>query len=103
MVRAELLAQDEQETFRPSRSGWCARGFVWGLLAWLVLAVPANKLSPFDLGVADVGAATEAVIFGIVGLSLNVLSATPARSPSATRRSSGSAHSPRRTSSSSSS
>ena len=30
-------------------------------------------LSPFELGVADVGAATEAVIFGIVGLSLNVL------------------------------
>ncbi len=73
VVPPELVAQSGEETFRPSRSGWAARGFVWGLLAWFVLAVPANKLSPFDLGVADVGAATEAVIFGIVGLSLNVL------------------------------
>lgn len=73
VVLAERDARADGETFRPSRAGWCARGFVWGLLAWFVLAVPANRFSPFDLGVADVGAATEAVIFGIVGLSLNVL------------------------------
>jgi len=61
------------QAWRPSRAGVWARGFVWGLLAWFVLAVPANILSPFELGVADVSAATEAVIFGIVGLSLNIL------------------------------
>ncbi len=63
----------EEAPFRPSRAGWAARGLLWGLLAWFVLALPANRFSPFELGVADVGAATEAVIFGIVGLSLNVL------------------------------
>jgi branched-chain amino acid transport system permease protein len=61
------------EDFRPSPRGWAARGAVWGLLAWVILAVPANRFSPFELGVADVGALTEALIFGIVGLSLNVL------------------------------
>ncbi|MGH3361987.1 MAG: branched-chain amino acid ABC transporter permease, partial [Nocardioides sp.] len=50
-----------------------ARGLVWALLVWFVLAFPANVLSPFDLGVADVGAATEAVIFAIIALSLNIL------------------------------
>ncbi|WP_372734234.1 branched-chain amino acid ABC transporter permease [Nocardioides sp.] len=62
-----------EERHRLTGAGLAARGLVWGLLAWFVLAVPANVLSPFNLGVSDVGAATEAVIFGIVGLSLNVL------------------------------
>jgi len=60
-------------TFRPGRRGWAARLLLWALLAWFVLAFPVNVLSPFELGVADVGAATEAVIFGIVALSLNIL------------------------------
>jgi branched-chain amino acid transport system permease protein len=46
---------------------------VWVLIVWFVLAYPANVLSPFELGVADVSAATEAVIFGIIALSLNIL------------------------------
>lgn len=71
-VLAEVLPGNGG-TFKPSTAGKAARGFVWGLLAWFVLAVPANVLSPFDLGVSDVGAATEAAIFGIVGLSLNIL------------------------------
>lgn len=54
-------------------TGLAARGMLWGLVAWFVLAFPANFLSPFELGVSDVGAATEAVIFAIIGLSLNVL------------------------------
>ena len=69
----EVVEESRDEHFRPSRAGIWARGFVWGLLVWFVLAVPANFLSPFELGVSDVGAATEAVIFGIVGLSLNIL------------------------------
>jgi branched-chain amino acid transport system permease protein len=72
-VLAEVVAETPDQQWRPSRAGVWARGFVWGVLAWFVLAVPANVASPFDLGVADVGAATEAVIFGIVGLSLNIL------------------------------
>ncbi|MGH3362294.1 MAG: ABC transporter permease subunit, partial [Nocardioides sp.] len=59
--------------FRPGPVGRIARGAVWALLLWFVLAFPANVLSPFDLGVADVGAATEAVIFAIIALSLNIL------------------------------
>jgi branched-chain amino acid transport system permease protein len=59
--------------FRPGPVGRVARTSVWVLLAWFVLAFPANVLSPFDLGVADVSAATEAVIFGIIALSLNIL------------------------------
>jgi branched-chain amino acid transport system permease protein len=72
-ILEETSSDHHDEHFRPSRAGLAARGLVWGLLAWLVLALPANFLSPFELGVADVGALTEAVIFGIVGLSLNVL------------------------------
>ena len=59
--------------FRPGPGGRAARGLVWALLVWFVLAFPANVLSPFELGVADVGAATEAVIFAIIALSLNIL------------------------------
>ena len=60
-------------SWRPTRSGWAARGLVWALLAWVVLAFPVNFLSPFDVGVADVDVASLAVIFAIGGLSLNVL------------------------------
>lgn len=55
------------------RGGWWARGIVWALLAWFVLAFPANALSPYQLGVADQAAATEAVIFAVIALSLNIL------------------------------
>jgi branched-chain amino acid transport system permease protein len=70
--RIEAKASAET-TFRPSAAGWTARWAVWLFLAWFVFAFPANFLSPFSLGVADVSAAGEAVIFAIVGLSLNVL------------------------------
>ena len=72
-IPPEAVPDEPDKEWRRSRGGTWARGFVWGLLVWFVLAVPANFLSPFELGVADVGAATEAVIFGIVGLSLNIL------------------------------
>jgi branched-chain amino acid transport system permease protein len=72
---AEGTNEDEgtHRAFRPGPIGRTARTFAWLLLVWFVLAVPANVMSPFDLGVADVGAATEAVIFAIIALSLNIL------------------------------
>jgi branched-chain amino acid transport system permease protein len=63
---------DEGE-FRPGRGGWAARGMVWALLVWLVLALPANRLSPFEVGVADIDVLSLAAIYAIGGLSLNVL------------------------------
>ncbi|MPY80217.1 MAG: hypothetical protein GEV04_17510 [Actinophytocola sp.] len=64
---------DEVAPFRPSIVGWLARGAVWALLAWVVFAIPGNYFSPFELGVSDVGHASKAAIFAIIGLSLNVL------------------------------
>ncbi|MGH3449196.1 MAG: branched-chain amino acid ABC transporter permease [Haloechinothrix sp.] len=69
-----IVAEDEvDEPFRPRGAGWVARGLIWALLAWVVLAMPGNILSPFDLGVSDVSHASRAAIFAIIGLSLNVL------------------------------
>lgn len=69
----EEVTPKHAETFRPSRAGWIGRGALWLAVAWFVLAFPVNFLSPFQLGVSDVSAASEAAIFAIVGLSLNVL------------------------------
>lgn len=68
-----VLIEEEDERFRVSAGGWVGRGVVWAVLAWLVLAVPGNFLSPFEVGVTDINGFSHAVIFGIVGLSLNVL------------------------------
>ena len=59
--------------FTPTAAGWVGRGVVWAALAWVALCVPGNVLSPAVLSAADVRGASEAVIFGIIGLSLNVL------------------------------
>jgi branched-chain amino acid transport system permease protein len=72
-VPEPVEGEGAHRAFRPGPVGRVARTFVWVLLVWFVLAFPANVLSPFDLGVADVSAATEAVIFGIIALSLNIL------------------------------
>ncbi|HSE10567.1 MAG TPA: branched-chain amino acid ABC transporter permease, partial [Nocardioidaceae bacterium] len=63
----------DDEDFRPGGAGWVGRGLVWALLAWLVLLLPVNKLSPFEVGVADIDVLSLAVIYAIGGLSLNVL------------------------------
>lgn len=63
----------DDEDFRPGGAGWLGRGLVWALLAWLVLLLPVNKLSPFEVGVADIDVLSLAVIYAIGGLSLNVL------------------------------
>lgn len=64
---------EREERFRPKTGGWVGRGLMWALLAWVVLAMPGNVLSPFELGVADIDHFSMAAIFAIVGLSLNVL------------------------------
>ncbi|MFI7680340.1 branched-chain amino acid ABC transporter permease [Actinophytocola sp. NPDC049390] len=64
---------DSPVRFRPGAVGVLARGVGWAVLVWLVLAVPGNIASPFELGAADVSALSLAAIYGIVGLSLNVL------------------------------
>lgn len=63
----------DDEELRPTRAGWVARGLVWAFLAWLVFALPVNRLSPFEVGVADIDVLSLAVIYAIGGLSLNVL------------------------------
>jgi branched-chain amino acid transport system permease protein len=68
-----VVDKEEERPFRPSASGWVGRGAVWALLVWVVLALPANVFSPFELGVSDIGGASTAAIFAIVALSLNVL------------------------------
>lgn len=53
--------------FRPSAAGWLARGLVWAALAWLVLVFPLSRPG------FEVQRFSQAVIYGIIGLSLNVL------------------------------
>lgn len=53
--------------FRPSAAGWLARAMVWAALAWLVLVFPLSRPG------FEVQRFSQAVIYGIIGLSLNVL------------------------------
>lgn len=57
----------------PSVAGRAVRLGVALILAWVVLCYPANVLSPFSVGGVEANAASEAVIFAVIGLSLNVL------------------------------
>ncbi len=66
-------ASPSEEASGPDRGGWVARGAVWALLGWLVLLYPANALSPFTVSGVDANALSEAAIFAIIALSLNVL------------------------------
>ena len=62
-----------QEARRPGAAGIAARALTWAGLVWLVLCYPGNVLSPFDVPAFDANRMSEAVIFAIIGLSLNVL------------------------------
>jgi branched-chain amino acid transport system permease protein len=53
--------------FRPSPLGWLARGVVWAAIAYVVLVLPLSRPG-FEM--VDL---TTAVVYGIIGLSLNVL------------------------------
>ena len=52
--------------FRPSAGGWAARGLVYLAVAWVFLRFIPTRPTYVDV-------AAEAVIFAIVGLSLNIL------------------------------
>jgi len=54
-------------------AGRIGRIAVGALLIWFVFLYPTNILSPFTVGGVETNAASEAVIFAIIGLSLNVL------------------------------
>ncbi len=73
MVEDAVEGRDAAGHFRPSPRGRVMRGLLWAALAWLVLCLPVNVLSPFEVGVADIDDISMLVIFAIVGLSLNVL------------------------------
>jgi len=60
-------AGDPPTPFRPSILGWVARGIVWVAIAWFVLIFPLGQES------FEVHQYSQAVIYGIIGLSLNVL------------------------------
>jgi len=65
---AEAIAVEHTPApFRPSMAGWFVRGAVMAAIAAIVLLLPATK------GAVDVHIYTQAVIFAIIGLSLNVL------------------------------
>lgn len=66
-------AEDDEQRTAPSALGWIARGVAWAFLAWLVLLYPANIASPFEVPAFDANRMSEAAIFAIIGLSLNVL------------------------------
>ena len=57
----------------PTRAGWAGRAAVSIAIAWVVLCYPTNVLSPFTVAGVEANAASEAVIFAVIGLSLNVL------------------------------
>jgi branched-chain amino acid transport system permease protein len=61
------MAATTAERHRPSPVGWAARVAVAAGIAWLVLLFPLTQ------DAVRVNIYTEAVIFGIIGLSLNVL------------------------------
>jgi branched-chain amino acid transport system permease protein len=53
--------------FRPRTTGWVARGVVWTIPAFVVLLLPVLRPD------ADVRLYAQAVIYAVIGLSLNVL------------------------------
>jgi len=63
----ERIVVETTPPFRPGAVGWAARVLVMAAAAALVLLFPATK------GNVDVHIYTQAVIFAIIGLSLNVL------------------------------
>ncbi len=73
-TRAQGAAGDTGETvapgaprFRPSPLGILARAVVWAAIAWFVLVFPLGREG------FEVQRYTQAVVYGIIGLSLNVL------------------------------
>jgi branched-chain amino acid transport system permease protein len=66
-VAEAIVVETGAPPFRPHPVGWVARAGVLGLVAALVLWLPSTR------GNVDVHIYTQAVIYAIIGLSLNVL------------------------------
>jgi branched-chain amino acid transport system permease protein len=67
LPEAGTLVVERPAHFRPSVVGWALRALIMAAAAAIVLVVPLTQ------GAVDVNVYTEAVIFSIIGLSLNVL------------------------------
>jgi branched-chain amino acid transport system permease protein len=66
-VAEAIVVETAAPPFRPHLVGWVGRGIVLAAVAALVLWLPAGR------GNVDVHIYTQAVIYAIIGLSLNVL------------------------------
>ncbi len=64
---AGAIVIETARPFRPSPLGWVARGLVWAAIASVVFVVPLTR------DAIEVHRFTTAVIYAIIGLSLNVL------------------------------
>lgn len=64
-----VTVEDERadRKFAPSPLGWVARGALWVAIAYVVLVLPLSREG------FEVQQFSQAVIYGIIGLSLNVL------------------------------
>jgi branched-chain amino acid transport system permease protein len=67
VIAGETVAIATVPPFRPSAAGWAARGLVLATVAALVLIVPLTRDS------IEAHIFTQAAIFAIIGLSLNML------------------------------
>jgi branched-chain amino acid transport system permease protein len=61
------IAPVSDDSFRPTMGGWAARGLVLAAIAAFVLGFPLSRPE------FEVSRFSQAVIYGIIGLSLNVL------------------------------
>jgi branched-chain amino acid transport system permease protein len=68
-----LAAEAKPPPFQATTQGWIARAAAWLVIAWVVLCLPGNVLSPVTVSLSEARGASEAAIFAIIGLSLNVL------------------------------
>jgi branched-chain amino acid transport system permease protein len=64
---AETIVVEHAPPFSPSPAGWAARALVWAAIAFVVLVIPLLR-DPVEANIY-----TQAVIYAIIGLSLNVL------------------------------
>jgi branched-chain amino acid transport system permease protein len=64
---AGTILVESAAPFTPSPAGWVARGLVWAAIAIVVLVIPLLR-DPVEANIYS-----QAVIYAIIGLSLNVL------------------------------